>query len=59
VRLSESCVGEYCERVAFYVNGAPYTGDPRDIKLTDHKEIAVVIGEPPAQIPAKADFSNA
>lgn len=59
VRLSESCVGEYCERVAFYVDGKPYTGDPRDIKLTDHKEIAVAIGEPPAQIPASADFSNA
>ncbi len=61
VRVSESCVGEYCspERIAFYVNGKPYRQDPRAIELTDRKEIAIVIGTPPAQIPKTADFSNA
>jgi hypothetical protein len=61
VRLSESCVGEYCspEPIAFYVNGKPYAQDPRAIELTDLKEIAIVIGTPPAQIPKTADFSIA
>jgi hypothetical protein len=61
VRLNESCVGEHCspERIAFYVNGKPYGRDPRAIELTDRKEIAIVIGTPPAQIPKTADFSNA
>jgi hypothetical protein len=61
VRLSESCVGRYCdpEAVAFYVNGKPYAEDPRAIKLTDRKEIAIVIGTPPAKIPKTADLSNA
>jgi hypothetical protein len=61
VRLSGSCVGEYCspEPIAFYVNGTPYTQDPRAIELTDHKEIAVVIGTPPPHIPETADFSQA
>ena len=61
VRLSESCVGEHCspERIAFYVNGKPYRQDPRAIELTDRKEIAIVIGTPPAPIPKTADFSNA
>jgi hypothetical protein len=61
VRLNESCVGQYCspERLAFYVNGKPYGRDPRAIELTDGKEIAIVIGTPPAQIPKTADFSNA
>jgi hypothetical protein len=61
VRLNESCVGEYCrpKRIAFYVNGKPYGRDPRAIELTDGKEIAIVIGTPPAQIPKTADFSNA
>ena len=61
VRLSESCVGEHCspERIAFYVNGKPYGRDPRAIELTDRKEIAIVIGTPPAPIPKTADFSNA
>jgi hypothetical protein len=61
VRLSESCVGEYCspEPIAFYINGEPYTEDPRAIELTDRKEIATVIGTPPAEIPKTADFSKA
>jgi len=61
VRLSESCVGEHCspERIAFYVNGKAYQQDPRAIELTDRKEIAIVVGTPPSQIPMTADFSNA
>jgi hypothetical protein len=61
VRLNESCVGEHCspERIAFYVNGKPYEQDPRAIELTDRKEIAIVVGTPPSQIPKTADFSQA
>jgi hypothetical protein len=61
VRLSESCIGDYCspEPIAFYVDGKRYTQDPRAIELTDLKEIAIVIGTPPPQIPKTADFSNA
>ena len=61
VRLSRSCVGTYCDPkpVAFYVNGKRYAGDPRAIELTDRKEIAIVIGTPPATIPKTADLSNA
>jgi hypothetical protein len=61
VRLSEACVGKYCDPkpVAFYVNGKPYEDDPRAIQLTDGKEIAIVIGTPPAKIPKTADVSNA
>jgi hypothetical protein len=61
VRLSDSCVGEYCspEPIAFYVDGKPYTQDPRAIELTDRKEIAIVIGTPPVEIPKTADFSKA
>ena len=62
VKLDASCVGDYCSpetAVAVYVDGASYTGNPQDILLTNHKEIAIVIGKPPAQIPATADFSGA
>src|SRR6476620_7758063 len=60
VRLSDSCVGEHCGRepIGFYVDGKPYTQDPRAIELTERKEIAIVIGTPPAQIPKTADFSK-
>jgi hypothetical protein len=61
VPLSRSCVGKYCEPqpVAFYVNGKPYAHDPRAIELTDRKEIAIVIGTPPAKIPKTGNFANA
>jgi len=61
VALSASCVGELCgpKPIAFYVDGVAYTGDPRAIELADRREIAIVIGTPPATIPATADFSQA
>jgi hypothetical protein len=60
VPLSETCVGDGCSptKIAFYVNGEPFAGDPRAIELTDQKEIAIVIGTPPAEIPKTADFSR-
>jgi hypothetical protein len=56
VRLTPSCVGGFCKpaaRIRVYVDGAAYAGDPRQIALTDGKEIAIVIGTPPATIPSK------
>jgi hypothetical protein len=62
VKLDAKCVEQYCRpdtKIAIYVDGAPFTGDPRKIALTDQKEIAVVIGSPPAEIPKTGDFSPA
>ena len=60
VALDDSCVGEYCnaDSIAIYVNGEPFSGDPRAIELTDGKQIAVVIGTPPEEIPSTAGFSR-
>ena len=60
VALTDSCVGEFCspKPIAFYVNGEPYTEDPTAIELTDQKQIAIVVGTPPAEIPKTADFSK-
>jgi len=62
VKLDANCVDRYCKpdtKIAVYVDGEPFTGDPRTIELTDQKEIAIVIGSPPAEIPATGDFSQA
>ncbi len=63
VTLNSNCVGSYCKprwRIAIYVNGHDVgAARPQAITLTDHKEIAIVIGTPPAQIPATGDFSQA
>jgi hypothetical protein len=56
IRLDSSCVGEFCDpetSVAIYVDGEAYDGDPREIELSDGKEIAVVIGSAPDEIPSE------
>ena len=55
VRLDNKCVGGYCRPAApitIYVDGDAYAGDPRKITLEDKREIAIVIGSPPAKIPS-------
>jgi hypothetical protein len=54
VPLTSTCVGEYCSPatpIVVYVDGKRYAGNPADISLTDRKEIAVVVGSAPKQIP--------
>ena len=61
VHLDANCVATYCKpakAVAVYVNGTAFTGDPRTIPLSNFKEIAIVIGTPPAQIPSTADWNQ-
>jgi hypothetical protein len=62
VVLDESCVATYCSpatTIAIYIDGTLTPGDPRAIEITDRREIAIVIGTPPPEIPKTADFSNA
>jgi hypothetical protein len=59
VRLDRKCVDGYCRpgtRVAIYVDGRRYRGDPRSIQLKNRREIAVVIGSPPPTIPHTVPF---
>jgi hypothetical protein len=54
VRLTPDCIGAYCTPktpIKIYVDGKVETGDPSEIELADLREIAVVIGTPPAKIP--------
>ena len=63
IRLSARCVDKYCTphtRIAMYVDGRRQRfADAARIALSDHKEIALVIGRPPSQIPVTADFPQA
>jgi hypothetical protein len=55
VKLDGNCVGGYCKpeaSILVYVDGAQYGGNPAEIELTDRKEIAIVVGTPPAKIPS-------
>ena len=35
------------------IDGEAYDGDPREIELGDHREIAIVIGSAPDEIPSE------
>jgi hypothetical protein len=62
VALDANCVGGYCkpqDAIAIYIDGAASTGDPTKIELADGREIAIVIGTPPAIIPSTFDASAA
>jgi hypothetical protein len=62
VRLDERCVGGFCEPaapIAVFVNGKGYEGDPAGIELEDGRQIAIVIGSFPSEVPSTYDFSNA
>jgi hypothetical protein len=55
VKLDAGCVGGYCRPAAsvlVFVDGTRFAGDPTTIELTDHREIAIVIGSPPSSVPA-------
>jgi hypothetical protein len=59
VKLDTNCVGGYCKpdtSVLLFVDGKKFTGDPTTIELSDRKEIAIVIGSLPPQIPTKVPF---
>ena len=59
VALTEECVADYCApdtEIAFYVDGEPFEGDPTTIEIADHREIAIVIGTPPDEIPDSFAF---
>jgi hypothetical protein len=54
IRLDASCVDEFCTPdvpVAVFIDGQPQSGDPADIVLRDGREIAIVIGTSPEEIP--------
>jgi hypothetical protein len=62
VTLNANCVGGYCkpkDAIAVYVDGKPAAGDPSAIELANGREIAIVIGPPPASIPSTFDPSAA
>jgi hypothetical protein len=64
VRLSSACLGGYCagngNELAVFVDGKRWDGDPNQVVLKKHEEIAIVFG-PSGNLPrapAKYDFPS-
>jgi hypothetical protein len=62
VKFTSSQLGGYTatsdKPLTVYLNGAKYTGDPRQLKLASHQEIAVIYGPAPDQIPSTYAFPS-
>ena len=59
VFLNSRCAGAYCNGLKWYVNGVRQTGNPQNLILKDHQEIAIVVGKPPKTIPKTFDWEAA
>lgn len=57
VRLDAHCLGADCTGLKWYVDGKQQTGDPRNLVLQNHQEIALVIGKAPKPIPSTYDWA--
>lgn len=57
VFLNARCIGSYCDGLKWYVNGVQKTGNPQNLVLKDHEEIAIVVGTPPKEIPKTFDWA--
>jgi hypothetical protein len=58
VFLDSRCIGAYCDGLKWYVDGKQQIGNPANILLKPHQEIAIVVGKPPAQIPSSFKFAS-
>jgi len=58
VFLNGRCLGAYCNRLKWYVNGVKQVGNPQKLVLKDHQEIAIVVGKPPKKIPATFNWKG-
>lgn len=62
VRMTGTCVGVYCAprtSTKVFVDGIAQAGPAPDVELLPYREIAVVVGSPPASIPAGYDCHDA
>jgi len=56
VKLTANCVGRYCGRVEWWVDGTKMAGDPASLALKAHQEIVIAAGPPPAVVPKSYKF---
>jgi len=56
VKLTASCVANFCGHMKFWVNGTQISGDPSKLDLRSHQEIVIAQGPPPLVVPKSYKF---
>jgi hypothetical protein len=57
VKLTPTCIGRYCGRLQWWVNGEKRTGDPANLAIAAHQEVAIAFGPPPLVVPKSYKFA--
>jgi hypothetical protein len=56
VKLTRTCLGRYRGRISWWVDGKKMSGDPAQLVLAPHQEIAIAAGRAPAHVPVGFTF---
>ena len=56
VKLTPKCISTFCGKLTYYVDGQKAVGNPAQLTLKAHQEIALVFGPKPAKIPSSYAF---
>jgi hypothetical protein len=56
VKLTSTCLGRYCGKLNWWVNGTKLTGNPAQLVLKSHQEIVISAGPPPFNPPKSYKF---
>jgi hypothetical protein len=60
VRLTSKCLGSFkgsCDNLQWWLDGVKQTGNPANVILRNHEEIAISVGKTPAKVPKSFDFA--
>jgi len=57
IRLTGSCVGNYCGKLSWWLDGKKQTGDPARLVLADHQVIEIALGKAP-KVVSSFDFAK-
>jgi hypothetical protein len=56
VKLTSNCLGSYCGKLKWWVNGKRMVGNPAQLILKPHQEIVIAFGKAPSSIPSSYNF---
>jgi hypothetical protein len=56
VKLTPNCLGTYCGKLKWWVDGKPMVGNPAGLILKAHQEIVIAAGKAPSPVPKSYNF---
>jgi hypothetical protein len=57
VKLTSNCLGSYCGKLKWWVDGKRMFGNPAELILKAHQEIVIAAGKTPSPVPSSYKFA--